>query len=180
PRAPRACRRIRRRRERAVSPCRLAALAAGPRARELPGVRRPRARSRRAAGGGVEVALPRRPLADVVQGEQQGRLRGRSVAAAGTRLARRVAHARRDDPRDGQCLRAAARARLGRRRDRRARLPRVAPRADPRGTLVLTEETERGPLPWWLRWYLRGALHRAHQEWLESLEKVARNGPPKP
>ena len=44
----------------------------------------------------------------------------------------------------------------------------------PGGTLVLTEETERGPLPWWLRWYLRGALHGAHQEWLESLEKVAR------
>ncbi len=40
-------------------------------------------------------------------------------------------------------------------------------------------ETERGPLPWWLRWYLRGALHGAHQEWLESLERVVKNGPPK-
>ena len=40
-------------------------------------------------------------------------------------------------------------------------------------------ETERGPLPWWLRWYLRGALHGAHQEWLESLEWVVKNGPPK-
>jgi len=49
----------------------------------------------------------------------------------------------------------------------------------PGGTLVLTHETERGPLPWWLRWYLRGALHGAHQEWLESLERVVKNGPPK-
>ena len=40
-------------------------------------------------------------------------------------------------------------------------------------------EPERGPLPWWLRWYLRGALHGAHQEWLESLERVVKNGPPK-
>ncbi len=50
----------------------------------------------------------------------------------------------------------------------------------PGGTLVLTHETERGPLPWLARWYLRGALQRAHQDWLESLEKVAKNGPPKP
>jgi len=40
-------------------------------------------------------------------------------------------------------------------------------------------ETKRGPLPWWLRWYLRSALHGAHQEWLESLERVVKNGPPK-
>jgi hypothetical protein len=46
------------------------------------------------------------------------------------------------------------------------------------GTRVLTQETERGPLPWLLRWYLRGALHGAHQDWLESLGRVARNGPP--
>ncbi|TMA99571.1 MAG: hypothetical protein E6J57_09240 [Deltaproteobacteria bacterium] len=55
----------------------------------------------------------------------------------GLGLARRVAHARRDDPRDGR------------------------------------------PLPWWLRWSLRGALHGAHQEWLEALGGVAVNGPPK-
>ena len=48
----------------------------------------------------------------------------------------------------------------------------------PGGTLVLTKETERGPLPWLLRWYLRRALHGAHQEWLESLALVAKNGPP--
>jgi hypothetical protein len=48
----------------------------------------------------------------------------------------------------------------------------------PGGTLVLTQETERGPLPWLLRWYLRGALHGAHQQWLENLEGVAKNGPP--
>ena len=46
------------------------------------------------------------------------------------------------------------------------------------GTLVRTEETERGPLPWLLRWYLRGALHSAHQDWLESLARVATKGPP--
>ena len=46
------------------------------------------------------------------------------------------------------------------------------------GTRVLTQETERGPLPWLLRWYLRGALHGAHRDWLESLGRVARNGPP--
>ena len=46
------------------------------------------------------------------------------------------------------------------------------------GTRVLTQETERGPLPWLLRWYLRGALHGAHQDWLEGLARVARSGPP--
>jgi hypothetical protein len=48
-----------------------------------------------------------------------------------------------------------------------------------RGTLVATKETERGPLPWLLRWYLRGALHGAHEEWLASLAHVAAGGPPK-
>jgi uncharacterized protein YndB with AHSA1/START domain len=48
------------------------------------------------------------------------------------------------------------------------------------GTLVRTEETERGPLPWVLRWYLRGALHAAHQDWLESLARVAVKGSPAP
>jgi uncharacterized protein YndB with AHSA1/START domain len=46
------------------------------------------------------------------------------------------------------------------------------------GTRIVTEETERGPLPSLLRWYLRGALHRAHQEWLESLARVAAAPPP--
>lgn len=48
------------------------------------------------------------------------------------------------------------------------------------GTRVVTEETERGPLPWLLRWYLRGALHRAHEQWLESLARVAPTGEPGP
>ncbi len=41
------------------------------------------------------------------------------------------------------------------------------------GTRVVTEETERGLVPSLLRWYLRGALHRAHQEWLEGLARAA-------
>jgi len=41
------------------------------------------------------------------------------------------------------------------------------------GTRVVTDETEKGPLPWVLRWYLRGALHRAHQEWLECLARAS-------
>jgi hypothetical protein len=45
-------------------------------------------------------------------------------------------------------------------------------------TRLVTDETERGPLPWVLRWYLRGALHRAHQEWIESLARVAPTGDP--
>jgi uncharacterized protein YndB with AHSA1/START domain len=40
-------------------------------------------------------------------------------------------------------------------------------------TRVITEETERGPVPSLLRWYLRRALHRAHQDWLEGLARVA-------
>ncbi len=46
------------------------------------------------------------------------------------------------------------------------------------GTQLVTEETERGPLPWLLRWYLRGALHAAHQEWIESLGRIATTGAP--
>ncbi len=46
------------------------------------------------------------------------------------------------------------------------------------GTHIVTDETERGPLPFALRWYLRGALHRAHQQWIEALAAVAEKGPP--
>jgi hypothetical protein len=46
------------------------------------------------------------------------------------------------------------------------------------GTRVVTDETERGPLPFALRWYLRGALHRAHQAWIEALAAAAEKGPP--
>jgi hypothetical protein len=51
---------------------------------------------------------------------------------------------------------------------------------DPGGTRVITEETEHGPLPFFLRWYLRGALHDAHEHWLEGLEKVSASGPAPP
>lgn len=44
------------------------------------------------------------------------------------------------------------------------------------GTRIVTEETERGPLPWLLRWYLRGAIHRAHDAWLDALARVAESG----
>jgi len=46
------------------------------------------------------------------------------------------------------------------------------------GSRIVTEETERGPLPWLLRWYLRGALHGAHADWLTTLARVAASGPP--
>lgn len=47
------------------------------------------------------------------------------------------------------------------------------------GTRVVTEETERGPLPWLARWYLRGALHAAHADWVASLARVAVPGLPR-
>jgi len=43
---------------------------------------------------------------------------------------------------------------------------------------VVTEETQRGFLPSVARLYLRGALHRQHQRWLEGLARVALTGPP--
>jgi hypothetical protein len=48
------------------------------------------------------------------------------------------------------------------------------------GTRIITEETERGPVPSLLKLYLRGALKDAHQEWLESLAKVAGTADPPP
>lgn len=127
------------------------------------------------------MALPRGALADVVRAGERRALRGRWGPAAGGRGPRDLAHAGGDHPGDRQDLRAASGAPLGGRRARRARLPRLAARAlEPAagGTHVVTEETERGPLPWLLRWYLRGALHGAHQKWLESLARVAVGGPP--
>jgi uncharacterized protein YndB with AHSA1/START domain len=47
------------------------------------------------------------------------------------------------------------------------------------GTRVVTEETERGPLPWLARWYLRSALHAAHEDWVASLARIAASGPPR-
>jgi hypothetical protein len=51
----------------------------------------------------------------------------------------------------------------------------LVPAADG-ATRVITEETERGSLPWLLRWYLRGALHGAHRAWLEDLARTVRPG----
>jgi hypothetical protein len=48
------------------------------------------------------------------------------------------------------------------------------------GTRIITEETERGFVPALLRFYLRGALKDAHQEWIESLAKVAEGAEPPP
>ena len=41
------------------------------------------------------------------------------------------------------------------------------------GCHIITEETQNGPLVWIGRWYLRRALLREHQNWLESLSNVA-------
>jgi hypothetical protein len=46
------------------------------------------------------------------------------------------------------------------------------------GSRVITEETQQGPLSTFGRWYLRRALLREHQNWLESLSRVARSGDP--
>jgi hypothetical protein len=43
---------------------------------------------------------------------------------------------------------------------------------------VITEETQRGFLPSLGRLYIRGALHRHHQAWLEGLARMASGGPP--
>jgi hypothetical protein len=47
-------------------------------------------------------------------------------------------------------------------------------------THVTTVETEAGPLPALLGWYLRGALHDAHEDWLVGLARVASCGGPGP
>lgn len=46
------------------------------------------------------------------------------------------------------------------------------------GTRVVTVETERGPIPSALGFYLRGALHEAHEDWLLALAKIAAGGAP--
>jgi hypothetical protein len=43
---------------------------------------------------------------------------------------------------------------------------------------VITEETQIGPVPFFLRWYLNGMLHRGHQIWLEGLKMVTVRGLP--
>lgn len=52
----------------------------------------------------------------------------------------------------------------------------IAPRDS--GSLVVTEETQSGPLTAMGRWYLRRTLLRHHQIWLESLSRVAPGGDP--
>lgn len=51
---------------------------------------------------------------------------------------------------------------------------------EPRGEqcFLITEETQRGLLPSLMRLYLRGALHRQHQAWLEGLARMAAGGMP--
>lgn len=51
---------------------------------------------------------------------------------------------------------------------------------EPRGDqcFAITEETQRGVLPSVARLYLRGALHRQHQKWLEGLGRMAEAGMP--
>lgn len=46
------------------------------------------------------------------------------------------------------------------------------------GCCVTTEETQIGPLTTMGRWYLRRALLREHQNWLESLGRMAMRGDP--
>ena len=46
------------------------------------------------------------------------------------------------------------------------------------GCRVITEETQRGFLPSLGRLYIRGALHRNHQAWLEGLARMAATGVP--
>ncbi|HVC44557.1 MAG TPA: SRPBCC family protein [Candidatus Binataceae bacterium] len=45
-------------------------------------------------------------------------------------------------------------------------------------TRVITEETQHGPLTTIGRWYLRRGLLREHQNWLESLSRMAQSGEP--
>ena len=40
---------------------------------------------------------------------------------------------------------------------------------DGAGTLIITEECEKGPLAWVMRWFMNRALHAGHQLWLDSL-----------
>jgi uncharacterized protein YndB with AHSA1/START domain len=46
------------------------------------------------------------------------------------------------------------------------------------GSRVVTEETQRGFLPRIGWWYLRPMLERGHQNWIESLKRMAEGGEP--
>jgi hypothetical protein len=43
---------------------------------------------------------------------------------------------------------------------------------------IVTEETQRGFVPWVASWYIRPGLLRWHQRWLEGLVRRAADGPP--
>jgi hypothetical protein len=49
---------------------------------------------------------------------------------------------------------------------------------DDEHTRIITEETQTGPLPTFIRWYLRRRLLSKHQEWLEGLNRMAQTGDP--
>ena len=42
------------------------------------------------------------------------------------------------------------------------------------GCRIVTEETQRGVVPWLGRWFLRGAMHKQHQRWFEGLAGAAK------
>ncbi len=46
----------------------------------------------------------------------------------------------------------------------------------PTGCLLVTEATQRDPVPWLLRLYLRPALLRWHQRWLQGIAARAEAG----
>ncbi len=45
-------------------------------------------------------------------------------------------------------------------------------------TRIITEETQSGPVPRIIGWYLRRRLLKKHQEWLDGLSRMARTGDP--
>lgn len=49
---------------------------------------------------------------------------------------------------------------------------------DGSGSKVVTEEVQNGLLPVLARWYLRPMLLRGHQNWVESLKRIAEVGDP--
>ncbi|WP_324095599.1 hypothetical protein [Candidatus Binatus sp.] len=46
------------------------------------------------------------------------------------------------------------------------------------GCRVITEECQNGLVPQLAWWYLRPMLERGHQNWVESLKRVAEGGEP--
>ena len=50
--------------------------------------------------------------------------------------------------------------------------------SDRGGCRVVTEECQNGLVPKLASWYLRPMLVRGHQNWVESLKRVAEGGEP--